>query len=204
MNEEITLKILILGDSQVGKTSLMLQYTEGFFPEGSVSTIGLDYKTKKIRINDVDFSLQIIDTAGQERFRSISKSIMNSVDGIVFLYDITDKKTFGNIKNWIKLAEESSNNDFKKIIVGNKIDLEKKREVGREALDKLCQNKKTIGEEISAKLGINIKEIFEKLTNLIIKDMTKSEIIKTFKENNGSKRLTKKKKMNMKKNAVDI
>ena len=124
---------------------------------------------------------------------------MNSVDGIIFLYDITDKKTFGNIKNWIKLAEESSNNDFKKIIVGNKIDLEKKREVGRETLDKLCQNKKTIGEEISAKLGVNIKEIFEKLTNLIIKDMTKSEIIKTFKENIGSKKLTKTKKKNVKK-----
>ena len=125
--KETILKVIVLGSSQVGKTSLMLQYTEGFFPEGSVSTIGLDYKTKKIRINDVDFSLQIIDTAGQERFRSISKSIMNSVDGIVFLYDITDKKTFGNIKNWIKLAEESSNNDFKKIIVGNKIELEKKK-----------------------------------------------------------------------------
>ena len=93
-NNDINLKILILGDSSVGKTSLLLQYSDGYFPTVYVATIGVEYKLKTLKINGIDINLQIWDTAGQERFKSITKNFIKDSDGILFVYDITQKKNF--------------------------------------------------------------------------------------------------------------
>ena len=178
---EINLKILILGDSSVGKTSLLLKYADGYFPTIYVATIGIEYKVKKININGADINLQIWDTAGQERFRSITKNFMKGADGIMYVYDITQKSSFDNLKSWIRSSEESTEG-FKKLIAGNKSDLEIDRVVQNESLTKYCEDKNIKGLEVSAKTGSKVNEAFETLARLIVGKMSKEEIIKKYSE----------------------
>ena len=188
MTDEIILKILVLGDSAVGKTSLLLKYTDDYFPNVYVTTIGVEYKTKIVEVNGLDITLQIWDTAGQERFRSLTKSFMQGADGILFVYDITSKKTFESIKNWIRQTE-NVNGSFQKIIVGNKSDLSNQRVVSKDALNKYCGNKMK-GIEMSAKLGINVKEAFNMLVNEVVGNLTKEQIKEKFcKKDNENKNL---------------
>ena len=118
-SNDINLKILILGDSSVGKTTLLLKYVDGYFPTIYVATIGVEFKIKKINVNGIDINLQIWETAGQERFRGVTKNFLKGADGIIYAYDITKKSTFDNLKNWILQAEETTCG-FKKIIIGKK------------------------------------------------------------------------------------
>ena len=178
MNEDITFKILILGEVAVGKTSFLYRYVEEYFPEEYIATIGVDFKTKKIKKNDTQIELQIWDTCGQERFRSLTKSFLNGADAIIFMYDISNKDSFTNIKRWIKETENLSD-EFKKIIVGNKKDLPT-RAVSIETVNKLYNNKNITGMEASAKTGENVKEVFDSLINLIVGNMTKDEIINKY------------------------
>ena len=115
MTTSINLKILILGDCAVGKTSLLLRYTDDNFSESHISTIGVEYKIKSINVNGKTIKLQIWDTSGQERFRSITKNFFRNADGVLFVYDITNKETFSNIKMWLQDAQNVENN-FQKTI----------------------------------------------------------------------------------------
>lgn len=200
-NNDINLKILILGDSSVGKTSLLLQYADGYFPTVYVATIGVEYKIKPININGTNLNLQIWDTAGQERFRSITQNFMKGADGIIYVYDITNKQSFDNLRTWIRESEETTEG-FKKIIVGNKSDLEAERIVQKESLKKFCDDRHLTGLEASAKSGTNVKEIFENLTKMIVGDRTQDELIKTYTEGARERGLSiqnKKKKKDKKK-----
>ena len=192
---DITLKILVLGDSNVGKTSLLLSYTDNYFPDSHVATIGIDYKIKKIALNGVNLKLQIWDTSGQERFRSMTHTFLKSAHGIVFVYDITNKKSFEGVKDWIKDAENNGEG-FEKILVGNKCDLEGKREVSKDSLDKFGNKKKIKTFETSAKTNINVNEAFDCLAKLIVKDKNKEEIIEKFGERNESINISRKKSEN--------
>ena len=178
-SDEINLKILILGDSSVGKTTLLLKYVDGYFPTIYVATIGVEFKVKKININGIDLNLQIWDTAGQERFRGITKNFIKGADGIIYAYDITKKSSFENLKNWIFQSEESAEG-FKKLIIGNKSDLTAERQVSKESLEKFCQNKNIEGMEVSAKNGSNVEQCFETLAKLIIEGKTKEQLIEKF------------------------
>ena len=201
-NNEINLKILILGDSSVGKTSLLLQYADGYFPTIYVATIGIEYKVKKININGADINLQIWDTAGEERFRSITQNYMKGADGILYVFDITQKSSFDNLKTWIRQSEEITEG-FKKIIVGNKSDLENERRIQKETVQKFCDERNIKGIEVSAKMGTKVSEAFETLAKLIIGDKSKDEIIRTYTTLNKERGLTiqkqKKKKKGKKK-----
>ena len=188
---DITLKLLILGDSNVGKTSLLLTYVDNYFPDSHVATIGIDYKIKEVDINGLKLKLQIWDTSGQERFRSMTHNFLKNANGIAFVYDITNKKSFEGVKNWIKDAENNGNG-FEKILIGNKIDLEGKREVSHDYAEKYANKKKIKTFETSAKTNINVNEPFDYLAKLIIKDKTKEEIIAQFGENNDNLNLNKK------------
>jgi len=179
--DDISLKILILGDSSVGKTTLLLKYVDGYFPTVYVATIGVEYKIKRININGIDISLQIWDTAGQERFRGITKNFMKGADGIIYVYDITKKSSFESLKNWIFQSEEATEG-FKKIIIGNKIDLDKERQITKESLDKFCQSRNIKGMEVSAKNDVNVNECFETLAKLIIEGKSKEQLIERYSE----------------------
>jgi len=189
---EIKLKILILGDSNVGKTSLLLNYADNYFPDSHVSTIGIDYKIKVISIKDLEVKIQLWDTSGQERFRSMTHTFLKDANGIAFVYDITNKRSFEGVKDWIKDAEINGSG-FEKILIGNKIDLEGKREVSTDYLKKYCNKKKIKSFETSAKTSINVNEAFDYLVNLIIKDKSKDEIIAEFGEKDNNINISRKK-----------
>ena len=176
---EINIKLLLVGDSCVGKTSLLLQYTEEIFPNKHIATVGVEYKIKMIKYKDFKLKLQIWDTAGQERFHSITKNFFHNADGILFVFDITNKNSFAGVKNWIKEAEEVGN-DFQKILIGNKCDLNDERSVSIEEVKNYCKTKEIFYFETSAKNNINLKEVFDKIVELIFKEKTDDEIISEF------------------------
>ena len=185
MAQNRPLKILIIGDSNVGKTSILLQYTSNFFQETHIATIGVEFKLKEIMLDNIEYKLNIWDTAGQERFKAITKSFFKAADGIVFVYDVTNKPSFENIKNWIKDAESKAN-DFKIIIVGNKIDLNDSREVSFEEGKNLAKKKNCPFFESSAKDKINIDEIFITLLEEILKAQKN---VKEEKKNEGENKI---------------
>ena len=189
---QIKLKLLIIGDSSVGKTSMLLSYTDNYFPESHLATIGVEYKVKEIETDKYNISLQIWDTAGQERFRSITKSFFRNTNGIIFVYDVTCRKSFQSVKEWIK-DSELHDNGFEKILCGNKIDLKEKREVNFDELEEFGMKKKIEVMEISAKERININDAFQKIINLILSNKTDKEIIDEFgnKNNNNDINLDK-------------
>jgi small GTP-binding protein len=164
--EILLYKVLIIGNSTVGKTSFLLRFCDGKFEPESLTTIGVDIKKKFIKRNDKNIQLNICDTAGQEKFRAIAKNYYKNVDGIIIMYDISSEKSFQDIKNWIDSI--TNNVDVSKIgliIAGNKIDLTDKRQVNedmRKSLEKK-QNIKVI--ETSAKDNINVNEIFIELVD---------------------------------------
>ena len=176
---EIKLKLLIIGDSSVGKMSMLLNYTDNYFPESHLATIGVEYKVKQITTDKYNIALQIWDTAGQERFRSITKSFFRNTNGIIFVYDITNRKSFQNVKEWIK-DSEAHDSVFEKLLVGNKIDLEEKRAVKTDELKEygIKKNMNTI--ETSAKDRINIDEAFKQIVDLILSNKTEEEILSKF------------------------
>ena len=189
---QIKLKLLIIGDSSVGKTSMLLSYTDNYFPESHLATIGVEYKVKEIVTDKFNISLQIWDTAGQERFRSITKSFFRNTNGIIFVYDVTCRKSFQSVKEWIK-DSELHDNGFEKILCGNKIDLKEKREVNFDELEEFGMKKKIEVMEISARERINIDEAFQKIINLILSNKSDKEIIDEFgiKNNNNDINLDK-------------
>ena len=176
---EIRLKLLIIGDSNVGKTSILLNYTDNYFPESHLATIGVEYKVKEIKKDKYKIILQIWDTAGQERFRSITKSFFRNTNGIIFVYDITDRKSFQNVKEWIK-DSEMNDNGFEKILVGNKIDLAKKRKIEYDELKEFGKKKNIEVIETSAKERIRIDETFQKIVDLMLNNKNEIDIMKEY------------------------
>ena len=176
---EIKIKLLIIGDSNVGKTSMLLNYTDNYFPESHLATIGVEFKVKELYTDKYKIILQIWDTAGQERFRSITKSFFRNTNGIIFVYDITSRKSFKNVKDWIK-DSELHDIGFEKILVGNKIDLNDKREVNLDELKEYGIKKKIDVIEASAKNKINVDETFQKIVDIILNNKKEEEILQKY------------------------
>ena len=171
-NEDKTIyiyRIILMGDSFVGKTSLIIRFCDDTFEDNGVATMGVDTKTKYVKRKDKKIELQIWDTAGQERFRALSKSCCNQVDGIAFVYDIGKKETFKNIKRWY--SDLTDIVDFKKVgtvLVGNKCDIEN-REVEQNLAQDFSSKHNMSFIESSAKKNINVSEIFTTLVDVMIK-----------------------------------
>ncbi len=174
---QINLKVLLVGDSSVGKTTLLLKYVEGKFSDSHITTIGVEYKDKLIKINNRDVNLQIWDTSGQERYRSITKNFYRNADGILFVFDVTKEETFNHIKDWL-ISSDECDKDFKKIIVGNKIDLE--RVISKEKMEHFAKSKNMDCYETSAKTGDGVDKIFESIAELILKDKSEEQIREEF------------------------
>ena len=134
-------------------------------------------KQKSIYFNGIKINLIIFDTAGQERFRSLSLGFLKGADGAILLYDITNISTFDSLKNYYIKNIEEIKPDLKYIIAGNKIDLEDQRSISREKVTKFCELKKVEHIEVSSELDINIKDCFDILIKSIIEDKTKEELI---------------------------
>ena len=161
-------KLIIVGDTLVGKSSLLSKYVDDLFLEDIEPTIGVDFKVKTIKVKEKYIKLQIWDTAGREKFHNIIISYFRGSSGILLLYDITNKESFKNISKWIKINETSTSMENIKVLVGNKCDLDDNRVVSEEEGKRLAKDYDMIFFEASAKTGKNINEIFYSLVTKIV------------------------------------
>ena len=154
-------KVLLLGDSDVGKSSLILRYTEETFNSKLVNSIGVDFKMKKKEIDGKVIKVQIWDTAGHERFRSITYSYYRGANAIIIVFDLSDKKSFISITEWLKQIEKHAKENVFKFLVGNKSDLVEQRKISYDEAKQYADEHELPYIETSAKEGININELFD-------------------------------------------
>jgi len=121
------IKLLLIGDSGVGKSCLLLRFSDDSFTPSFIATIGIDYKIKTIEIDGVKIKLQVWDTAGQERYRTITNAYYRGAMGILLVYDVTNAKSFENIRSWIRNVEQHASENVNRILIGNKCDMIDKR-----------------------------------------------------------------------------
>lgn len=164
------IKCLIIGDSGTGKSTLLLRFTDDIFTTKYMSTIGVDFKIKTINYKEKNFKFQIWDTAGQDRFRTITSSYYRGANAIILCYDITDKITFINLEKWLEEVERFAITKPLLILCGTKTDLNLKREVSFEEGQTYAETKKMHFFETSSKNNLNIKEIFEIIAENKIKE----------------------------------
>ena len=188
------LKLMILGDSSVGKTSLLKKYCKNEFSHSYITTVGIDFQVKLLNINDKKIKIQIWDTAGEERYRVVAKNYFNTSDGFIIMYDITNRESFDDITNWIEQIRDSTPNYKKSVLFGNKSDLNKLRNVQINEGKELAQKNDFKFFETSAKDGLNLNEGIESLVKDVLEDI---DSIKLKRRNTTS--LKEKKKNNVKK-----
>ena len=160
-------KIVIIGDSGVGKSNLMTRYTSDEFNQDSPSTIGVEFMTKADKINGRDCKVQIWDTAGQERFKAISRSIYHGAKGAMLVYDITNQTSFDAIPGWLQELRVHVHTTCSIFLIGNKCDLEHLRVVKREAADKFARENGLSFLETSALDKTNVDKAFSWLVKQI-------------------------------------
>lgn len=165
---DLLFKLLLIGDSGVGKTCILFRFSDDAFNTTFISTIGIDFKIKTVELRGKKIKLQIWDTAGQERFHTITTSYYRGAMGIMLVYDITQPKTFDNIAKWLRNIDEHANEDVEKMILGNKCDMEDKRMVSKERGESIAREHNIRFLETSAKANVNIERSFLDLAEAIL------------------------------------
>ena len=189
--DDFLYKIVILGDTSVGKTCFFNRYVDNTFEEKTLGTIGIEYRLKNVQLeNGSTIKLQIWDTAGQERFNSISKSYYRGAHAIILIFSVDNKKSFENVKTWVNQIKEETNEKITLILVGNKIDLVDKREIMESEGEELANEFDINYYECSAKTGENINLAFNELIKKMVKkiDKTKDNSTKLILENKQNKK----------------
>lgn len=185
MNYDRTCQILIIGDSSVGKTSILTRYTNGTFKEEYLATVGLDYYSKDEIFNNKTINVKLWDTAGQERYKSLTQSYFKNAEGVIVAYDITNTESFDNLKFWInsiKTNMENKNVFIPVIIIGNKTDMEESREIMIEDAKKFAEENKYKYFETSAKTGEGIDKAIRDLLNQILNQSGNNDEQKEFRK----------------------
>ncbi len=169
-NSGLSYKFLVLGDQMVGKTSILERYINNSFKSNYILTIGMDKRVKRLEINKTDVDISITDTAGQERFRSLTKMFYKGADGILVGFSLTEAKTLESVNYWINEINQNCSKEYpiSLVLFGNKCDDKENIEVKQEAIDEIINKYNLTYFETSAKDNINIQNIFEYLTKITI------------------------------------
>uniref|UniRef100_A0A3Q0RQV7 Calcium release activated channel regulator 2A n=1 Tax=Amphilophus citrinellus TaxID=61819 RepID=A0A3Q0RQV7_AMPCI len=174
MNEEVgtsaperLFKIVLVGNSSVGKTSLLRRFCDGCFHPGTSATVGIDYSVKTITVDNSQVALQMWDTAGQERYRSITKQFFRKADGVVVMYDITTEQSFTAVRQWLTSVKEGAGEDIPIMLLGNKTDKATEREVQKSVGERLAKDCELTFYECSACSGYNVVESMVHLARIL-------------------------------------
>jgi len=173
MIEDVSLKIIILGASTVGKTTIFLRYFHQDHTQ-VLSTMGIDFKTKFFKFDDKKMKINYIDTAGQEKFKSISENYLKGTDGVILVFDLTNKETFDLVTYWHECMKKNNKSNIGKILFGNKNDLEDKREVTYEEGKELANSIGCDYYEGSAMSGENIDFVMNEIAKLSYNEWKKT------------------------------
>ncbi|CAM6105608.1 unnamed protein product [Calypogeia fissa] len=157
---EYRMKLLLIGDSGVGKSCLLLRFCDDSFATTFITTIGIDFKVRTIDVDGRKVRLQIWDTAGQERFRTITTAYYRGAMGILLVYDISDSSSFQNVRNWIGSITEYAAENVNIVLVGNKADMDDKRQIAKAQGQALADEYNIKFFETSAKTNFNVVEVF--------------------------------------------
>ena len=177
MAEKYVIKILTLGDATVGKSSIVLRYSDNKFNDTILSTIGVDSKRKIIKVNGEKIKVSIWDTAGQEKFQNIVKQYYNGANGVLLIYDITSKKSFDRIQFWYDdLSKNSNIEELFICLVGNKLDLKNTRVITIDEAQKYAKKLDVPYFEVSAKSGEGIKELFNDIIKKIMDKIKSNDL----------------------------
>ena len=161
-------RICLLGNAGVGKTSLITRFCDNSFKENYNNTIGVDFRLVTLQYGDIISKLHIWDTAGQERFRSLALNYINNSHAFIFIYDISDKSSFDNLQNWIKMAFDKNKNSIVNLLIGNKCDKENERKISQNEGEHLAKENKFYFLETSAKNDENVLNLFYYITYKLI------------------------------------
>ena len=161
VEELLKLKLIVIGNQGTGKSCILNRFINGTFDENYQATIGLDFQSKNVTVHDQDVRLILYDTAGQEKFRSLIPMYIREAQIILLIYDISNKDSFDSIPKWIKEISEINFSDVIFVLIGNKNDLEEQRKVSFEEGKQFADKNKFIFQEVSAKTGKNIENLFE-------------------------------------------
>ncbi|KIZ04973.1 small rab-related GTPase [Monoraphidium neglectum] len=173
---DFLIKLLLIGDSGVGKSCLLLRFSEESFTPSFITTIGIDFKIKKIFLDNKWVKLQIWDTAGQERFRTITSAYYRGAMGILLVYDVTDEASFNNIRNWMRNIEQHASDTVNKILVGNKSDMADERRAVPYARGKALADEYGIAFfETSAKDNSNVEEAFTSIARDVMQRLQQEQ-----------------------------
>ncbi|XP_071790801.1 ras-related protein Rab-35-like [Asterias amurensis] len=175
-------KLLIIGDSGVGKSSLLLRFADNTFSGTYITTIGVDFKIRTIDLNGERVKLQIWDTAGQERFRTITSTYYRGTHGVIVVYDVTSAETFVNVKRWLHEIEQNCD-VVSRILVGNKNDCPERKVVLTEDATNFAEQMGIQLFETSAKENINVEEMFNAITELVLKQKKENAAKQTAQDN---------------------
>jgi len=170
---EFLFKIVIIGDSGVGKSCLLRRFTDHEFMDRSVFTIGVDFKFAALSLQGRLVKLQLWDTAGQERFRTMTTSFYRGAHGVLFVYDVTDKDTFDNLPRWLAEVDKLASRNICKLVVGNKADLASNRTVSQDTAFAFCKELRLPYMETSAKTAENVEPAFVAMAKQIFKRAVK-------------------------------
>ena len=160
MSHDLQIKLMMIGDQAVGKTALLVRYADAEFHEQLLPTIGIDFKIKTIAVKDKKIRLQIWDTAGQERFRNITQAYYRGAMGILLIYDVSNQKSWSNVRNWVRNIHDNTPQTINKILIGNKCDLTSQRQVTTAQGEQLAREYEMKFLETSARSNINVTEAF--------------------------------------------
>ncbi|XP_061893395.1 RAB3D, member RAS oncogene family, b [Entelurus aequoreus] len=173
-NFDYMFKLLIIGNSSVGKTSFLFRYADDSFTSAFISTVGIDFKVKTVFRNDKRIKLQIWDTAGQERYRTITTAYYRGAMGFLLMYDITNQESFNAVQDWATQIKQYSWDNAQVILIGNKCDMEDDRLIPTEDGQRIAEDLGFQFFEASAKDNINVKQVFECLVDVICDKMNES------------------------------